>query len=38
MVKFGKNLRQKRIKQWEKYYIDYKSLKHFIKENSNKGK
>jgi len=35
MAKFGKKLRQRRIKEWEEHYIDYKALKHFIKENNN---
>ena len=35
MTKFGKKLRQRRIKEWEENYIDYKALKHFIKENNN---
>ena len=35
MTKFGKKLRQRKIKEWEDQYIDYKSLKHFIKENNN---
>jgi SPX domain protein involved in polyphosphate accumulation len=35
MTKFGKKLRQRKIKEWEDHYIDYKSLKHFIKENNN---
>ena len=38
MAKFGKKLRQRRIKEWEENYIDYKALKHFIKENNNPGK
>ena len=32
MAKFGKKYRQQQIKEWEKEYINYKSLKHFIKE------
>ena len=35
MAKFGKKLRQRKIKEWEENYIDYKALKHFIKENNN---
>ena len=38
MTKFGKKLRQRKIKEWEDHYIDYKSLKHFIKENNNPSK
>ena len=33
MVKFGKILRKNILKQWEEKYIDYKSLKQFIKKN-----
>ena len=35
MVKFMKFFRKVQKKEWEKDYIDYKSLKHFIKENIN---
>ena len=35
MAKFGKLLRTKKIAKWKDNYIDYKALKHFIKENSN---
>lgn len=35
MVKFMKFFRKIQKKEWEKDYIDYKSLKHFIKENIN---
>jgi hypothetical protein len=35
MTKFGKKLRQRKIKEWEEHYINYKALKHFIKENNN---
>ena len=28
----GKKLREKKIKQWEEDYIDYKALKQFIKK------
>ena len=38
MPKFGKKLRQRKIKEWEENYIDYKALKHFIKENNNPSK
>ena len=32
MPKFGKKFKQLQIKEFEKEYINYKSLKHFIKE------
>ena len=35
MAKFGKKLRTKMIEKWKENYINYKSLKNFIKENSN---
>ena len=35
MAKFGKKLRQRRIKELEEHYIDYKALKHFIRVNNN---
>ena len=35
MAKFGKLLRKKIIEKWKNNYIDYKLLKHFIKENNN---
>ena len=35
MAKFGKLLRKKIIEKWRENYINYKALKHFIKENSN---
>ena len=38
MAKFGKLLRKKTIEKWKNDYIDYKSLKHFIKENNNPSK
>ena len=38
MTKFGKKLRQRKIKEWEEHYIDYKALKHFIKENNDPSK
>ena len=38
MVKFGKKLREKKIKQWEEDYIDYKALKQFIKKNNDPSK
>ena len=38
MVKFGKKLRQSRIKEWKQHYIDYKQLKHFIKTNNDPSK
>ena len=38
MVKFGKLLRQKILEKWKENYINYKTLKHFIKENSNPSK
>ena len=38
MTKFGKKLRQRKIKEWEGNYIDYKGLKHFIKENNDPSK
>lgn len=38
MVKFGKKFREKKIKEWEDNYFDYKSLKHFIKENNESSK
>jgi SPX domain protein involved in polyphosphate accumulation len=38
MAKFGKKLRQRRIKEWEEHYIDYKALKHFIKLNNDQSK
>ena len=38
MVKFGKFLRNNIIEDWEQDYIDYKTLKHFIKENRTSGK
>jgi len=34
MAKFGKKLRQRKIKEWEGNYIDYKALKHFIRVNN----
>lgn len=38
MAKFGKKFRQRKIKEWEQHYVDYKKLKHFIKENKSTGK
>jgi SPX domain protein involved in polyphosphate accumulation len=38
MVKFGKKFRETKIKEWEDNYIDYKSLKHFIKVNNDPSK
>jgi SPX domain protein involved in polyphosphate accumulation len=38
MAKFGKKLRQRKIKEWEQHYIDYKQLKHFIKLNNDPSK
>ena len=38
MAKFGKKLRQRKIKEWEEHYIDYKGLKHFIKVNNDPRK
>ena len=38
MAKFGKLLRTKIIEKWKENYINYKSLKHFIKENNNMRK
>jgi SPX domain protein involved in polyphosphate accumulation len=38
MVKFGKKLRQRTIKEWEENYINYKALKHFIRENNDPSK
>ena len=38
MEKFGKKLREKKIKQWEEDYIDYKALKQFIKKNNDPSK
>lgn len=38
MAKFGKKLRQRKIKEWEENYIDYKGLKHFIKTNNDPSK
>lgn len=38
MAKFGKKFRQKKIKEWEENYLDYKSLKHFIKLNKDPSK
>ena len=38
MAKFGKKLRQRKIKEWEENYIDYKALKHFIKLNNDSSK
>ena len=38
MAKFGKILRKTIIKKWKENYIDYKSLKHFIKENNDPRK
>ncbi len=38
MVKFGKKLRQRTIKEWEDNYINYKALKHFIRENNDPSK
>ena len=35
MPKFGKKFKQLQIKEFEKEYINYKSLKHFIKEKKN---
>ena len=37
MAKFGKKYRQLQIKEWQKEYIDYKALKHFIKEKKEYG-
>ena len=37
MAKFGKKYRQLQIKGWQKEYIDYKALKHFIKEKKEYG-
>ena len=37
MAKFGKKYRQQQIKEWEKEYINYKSLKQFIKDNRKLG-
>ena len=37
MAKFGKKYRQLQIKGWQKEYIDYKALKHFIKEKKKYG-
>ena len=34
MAKFGKFLRSKIITKWRDNYINYKSLKHFIKVNN----
>ena len=34
MAKFGKKLKQRKIKEWEGNYIDYKALKHFIRVNN----
>jgi SPX domain protein involved in polyphosphate accumulation len=38
MVKFGKILRKNILKEWKEKYIDYKSLKQFIKTNKNSCK
>ena len=38
MAKFGKKLRQRKIKEWEENYIDYKALKKFIKLNNDPSK
>ena len=38
MAKFGKKYRQKKIKEWEEHYVDYKALKHFIKVNKDPSK
>ena len=38
MAKFGKKLRTKIIEKWKENYINYKALKHFIKENNSLGK
>ena len=35
MPKFGKKFKRLQIKEFEKEYINYKSLKHFIKEKKN---
>ena len=35
MVKYMKTFRKIQKKEWENYYFDYKSLKHYIKENLN---
>ena len=32
MVKYGKEYRRLQLDEWKKYYFDYKSLKHKIKE------
>ena len=32
MVKYGKEYRRLQLDEWKKYYLDYKSLKHKIKE------
>ena len=32
MAKFGKKLRQRKIKEWEEHYIDYKPLSTSLKK------
>ena len=32
MVKYGKQYRQLQLEEWKKYYLDYKSLKHKIRQ------
>ena len=32
MVKFGKQYRQLQLDEWKKYYLDYKGLKHKIRQ------
>ena len=34
MAKFGKFLKKKLIEKWRVNYLNYKSLKHFIKVNN----
>jgi len=38
MAKFGKKLRKNILNKWEDKYIDYKSLKQFIKKNKDSCK
>ena len=38
MVKYGKQYRELQVQEWAAHYIDYKALKHFIKENNDPSK
>ncbi|KEG14774.1 putative sodium/sulfate symporter [Trypanosoma grayi] len=36
-MKFGKRLQEEMVAQWKDYYVNYKSLKHFIRHSSLTG-